>query len=113
MEKRSMNTNTRLTMIVMSAGLLALVGCISTTPTANPQSIDSPNAANAGQIAKMTKSYQQAQWGSNIMVNYTDGKFLYRPNRLPNHPCPAEYALPNESRHAPPLPHRTLGQTPA
>ena len=97
----------------MSAGLLALVGCISTTPTANPQSIDPTNAANAGQIAEMTKSYQQAQWGSNVMVSYTDGKLHYRSNGLPNHPCPAEYALPNESRHAPPLPHRTLGQTPA
>ena len=91
-----MNTNTRLTMIVMSAGLLALVGCISTTPTANPQSIDPPNAANAGQIAEMTRGYQQALWGSNVIVNYTNGKLHYRSNGLPNHPRPAEYALPNE-----------------
>lgn len=94
-----MNPNTRLTTLILTAGMLAtlLAACqqnrnVHPTASAHP----TVSAASAAQIADMTRGYKLAKWGSNVSVVYADGQLQYRANGLPNHPRPAEYALPNE-----------------
>ena len=94
-----MNPNTRLTTLILTAGMLAtLLAACQQNRNVHPTASVHPtvSAASAAQIADMTRGYKLAKWGSNVSVVYADGQLQYRANGLPNHPRPAEYALPNE-----------------
>ncbi|MCW1967324.1 MAG: YHYH protein [Anaerolineae bacterium] len=94
-----MNPNKQLVTLILSAAMLAtpLAACQQNRDSHTATSaVNGNTAANAAQIANMTRGYQLAKWGSNVSVAYVDGQLHYRANGLPNHPRPAEYALPNE-----------------
>jgi hypothetical protein len=42
-----------------------------------------------------TAGIKSAKWGSNIKLSYSGNNFTFVSNGIPNHPRPAQYALPN------------------
>ncbi len=65
----------------------------STTTTVT--TAESTTTAPTGTTTDLTAGYQQAMWGDNVTVTYTDGLLRYVSDGLPNHERNAEYAVPN------------------
>ena len=72
------------------AGLAALALLTLSAPGCG----ENPTASLAAQGADLTTGFQQASWGSNVTVTYTNGQLRYVSNGIPNHARDAQYAVP-------------------
>jgi hypothetical protein len=81
-----------LVIITIGMSLLNYSPQLSVISSAPPLTLLS-TATNS--VSSTTAGIQSAKWGRNVKLSYASNNFTFVSNGIPNHPRPAEYALPS------------------